>query len=603
MYQPIAQGLASLGRGQDKMLVHMTPGEVEGLQKIAMAHGGSLTINPQTGLPEAGFLSSILPMVAGIGLNAAFPGLGAAGTGLLVGGLGAAATGSLSQGLMMGLGAYGGAGLGEGLAGIGGGVDSLVEQAAANPEAVMSPDEYSKFLTSQAPSTVATGTPTQAGFMDRMSQMGRGLSRAFNDPSKLMNKDTLKYGAAAMAPALPDLAQQPTLKPLSGASGQTMPYKQYGYNLVQNPNYGKPGHQGEPPFIQQGFTPMAEGGIVPNQQTMYPMSNIMAVGTPSGAVTPTRSDVVTGFDAAVNTQTGEPIKAFAEGGSTKYRQAADAAASSAVPNQYATAAYLNQLGSLLGGGAAPSAMNSGLGSFTLPGADAVTGPAQGPTMPAPTYDAAKGWVGPSGAPVGMSQSPALSPTSPAPTTPAPSITPVTGASGYTYDPVSKTFTPPASSPVVTNPVPLTPGAGLHMEDGGYFDNMGTPYFQDETTGEWKASQPGQNGDKAGGPIRAKYAAGGMASLPEYAAGGKLLRGAGDGMSDSIPAVIRGPKPQRAALADGEFVVPADVVSHLGNGSTDAGAKRLYAMMDKVRQARTGNKKQGRQINPERYMPA
>jgi hypothetical protein len=98
--------------------------------------------------------------------------------------------------------------------------------------------------------------------------------------------------------------------------------------------------------------------------------------------------------------------------------------------------------------------------------------------------------------------------------------------------------------------------------------------------------------------------GGIASLGgEYAAGGKLLQGPGDGMSDSIPAVIKGAKPQRAALAQGEFVVPADVVSHLGNGSTDAGAKRLYAMMDKVRMARTGNKKQGRQINPAKFMPA
>ena len=68
--QQMAQGLASLGRGQDSMLVHMTPGEVHGLQSLAMAHGGSLTINPKTGLPEAGFLSNILPMIAGIGLNA-----------------------------------------------------------------------------------------------------------------------------------------------------------------------------------------------------------------------------------------------------------------------------------------------------------------------------------------------------------------------------------------------------------------------------------------------------------------------------------------------------------------------------------------------------
>lgn len=75
------------------------------------------------------------------------------------------------------------------------------------------------------------------------------------------------------------------------------------------------------------------------------------------------------------------------------------------------------------------------------------------------------------------------------------------------------------------------------------------------------------------------------------------------MSDDIPAVIKGPSPQRAALADGEFVVPADVVSHLGNGSTKAGAKRLYAMMDKVRMARVGTKKQGKQIKAERFLPA
>jgi hypothetical protein len=71
------------------------------------------------------------------------------------------------------------------------------------------------------------------------------------------------------------------------------------------------------------------------------------------------------------------------------------------------------------------------------------------------------------------------------------------------------------------------------------------------------------------------------------------------MSDNIPATIGHKQPAR--LADGEFVVPADVVSHLGNGSTDAGAKHLYSMMDKVRRARTGNKKQGTQIKPEKFL--
>jgi hypothetical protein len=97
------------------------------------------------------------------------------------------------------------------------------------------------------------------------------------------------------------------------------------------------------------------------------------------------------------------------------------------------------------------------------------------------------------------------------------------------------------------------------------------------------------------------AAGGMASLGGYSDGGRMLKGPGDGMSDSIPGVIGNKQPAR--LADGEFVVPADVVSHLGNGSTDAGAKRLYAMMDQVRKARTGNKKQGKQIKAQKYLPA
>lgn len=103
------------------------------------------------------------------------------------------------------------------------------------------------------------------------------------------------------------------------------------------------------------------------------------------------------------------------------------------------------------------------------------------------------------------------------------------------------------------------------------------------------------------PMYQRMASGGISDLGTYSDGGRMLRGPGDGMSDSIPGVIGGKRPAR--LADGEFVVPADVVSGLGNGSTDAGARQLYAMMDKVRQARTGTKKQGREIKPGKYMPA
>ena len=98
------------------------------------------------------------------------------------------------------------------------------------------------------------------------------------------------------------------------------------------------------------------------------------------------------------------------------------------------------------------------------------------------------------------------------------------------------------------------------------------------------------------------ATGGISDLggySDYARGGRMLKGPGDGMSDSIPASIAGRRPAR--LANEEFVVPADVVSHLGNGSSDAGAKQLYAMMDRVRKARTGRKSQGREINPRKYM--
>jgi hypothetical protein len=141
---------------------------------------------------------------------------------------------------------------------------------------------------------------------------------------------------------------------------------------------------------------------------------------------------------------------------------------------------------------------------------------------------------------------------------------------------------------------------------GYVPNRPNPYYR--PTGLGYAAGGGSTDDimmAAGGSYEDEPMGDdvGMASggLGGYSDGGRMLKGPGDGMSDSIPGVIGNRQPAR--LADGEFVVPADVVSHLGNGSTDAGAKKLYGMMDKVRKARTGNKKQGKQIKPEKYMPA
>ena len=93
-----------------------------------------------------------------------------------------------------------------------------------------------------------------------------------------------------------------------------------------------------------------------------------------------------------------------------------------------------------------------------------------------------------------------------------------------------------------------------------------------------------------------FAQGGIAGLKT----GRYLQGATDGMADKLPTTIDGNEP--AALSHGEFVVPADIVSHLGNGNSDAGAKKLYSMMDKIRMARTGTKKQGKEINPDKFMP-
>jgi hypothetical protein len=127
---PIARAVQSQGRGNDSQLIHMTPGEIQGLQAIAMAHGGSLSTNPNTGLPEAGFLSDILPAIAGFALGPAGFGLSTLQASMAVGGLKAITSGSLAEGIAAGFGAWGGSELGGAVAGMGSG--AIGGQAAAN---------------------------------------------------------------------------------------------------------------------------------------------------------------------------------------------------------------------------------------------------------------------------------------------------------------------------------------------------------------------------------------------------------------------------------------------------------------------------------------
>jgi len=172
------------------------------------------------------------------------------------------------------------------------------------------------------------------------------------------------------------------------------------------------------------------------------------------------------------------------------------------------------------------------------------------------------------------------------------------------------YDPSTYNPDVVRP-PTPPYRAVYAAEGGIMSlapngyAMGGPApttnFANPSQSMMGTSQYSMATDPMSGNIANRMAAGGITSLGSYSDGGRLLKGPGDGMSDNIPARI-GQK-QEARLADGEFVIPADVVSHLGNGSTDAGAKTLYSMMSKVRKARTGTKKQGRQIEASSYLPA
>ena len=179
----VAQNLASRGRGEDKMLVHMTPSEVEGLQALAMSKGGSLTINPETGLPEAGSLSdtfkAVLPTLIGAGVMM-IPGVNAAVApwmvGLGVGGLEYARTGDLGRGLSAGLGAYGGAGMASGL--MGGQQAATVSKGEATKNiAANTGPQSAKFanVNNAGYTNIPTPPPQQQGFqigMNRTSTVG-----------------------------------------------------------------------------------------------------------------------------------------------------------------------------------------------------------------------------------------------------------------------------------------------------------------------------------------------------------------------------------------------------------------------------------------------
>lgn len=167
---------------------------------------------------------------------------------------------------------------------------------------------------------------------------------------------------------------------------------------------------------------------------------------------------------------------------------------------------------------------------------------------------------------------------------APAAAPI--VTGGIAPPVGQTQQPQQSFQP-QQPLPAYQSPEQQLGLGGFYDYMN----------QQMAGNQGQ-GYANGGDVGAGYSLGG------YSDGGRLLKGPGDGVSDSIPAVIGNKQPAR--LADGEFVVPARIVSELGNGSTEAGARKLYAMMERVQKGRrksVGKNKVAVNSKADRFLPA
>jgi hypothetical protein len=243
------------------MLVHMTPGEVQALQALAKRHGGTLTINPETGQPEANFLKKLLPAIAGAALNFFAPGVGtavggmfglgaAAGTGIAVGGISALATGSLSRGLMAGMGAYGGASLAGSLANAGtGALSSEAGNAALAAER----------LTGDAALTSAADDVAQRAIGERLAsatpydKMSAGFKAVTDSPAAFGNfaKNNMQSGLAAISPIMADEGVQTATPKQDTGNIRRFSYDRYGQTYTP---------QGV--FPAAGYTGMAQGGIV-----------------------------------------------------------------------------------------------------------------------------------------------------------------------------------------------------------------------------------------------------------------------------------------------------------------------------------------------------
>ena len=665
----LANQVQSAGRNDDKVLVHMTPGEVKGLQSIAMAHGGSLTINPQTGLPEAGFLSSILPMVAGLGLSM-IPGVGPMMAAGIVGGGTAIATGDLKKGLMAGLGAYGGAGLGAGLSSMGaqganaaaGSIDDIA-LASKNAAANMQRGNMIGNISPQAqvfgaPNLAANATTNAATNMgasltDDLAMSRAGIGNSYSSissvpaasPPPTFDKALLRPSAGQVNPTVVTGASQPGV----------------GFNQSMTPRYLPSDATTTQPFAG-GMKITPQGPSVVSEPISRPFTDAMnqmgrgakeAFSSTKGLgqlydAMPTGSVVASGLTLAEGLKPEEKMPEKTKSLIRPYEFDYNSTNVSAEPySGSAERTYFNPV-------------FTAKEPYEAPGAEyAASGGLMGYAVGGPVEDmAAMNAVGANtGYPMANLQTPMYS--NPAMQRPeamnviAPSadygVSTYSGeprfarggstaepeSSGYSYDynPTTMQFTQ-TGGPTSTanngpfnligralaganNSQPTTPNGSVSggmvqpmMQPAApaqpFIPNINIPAYQtpEQQLGlggfyDYMNSQlSGYAGYAAGGGVR------GESHLGDYSDGGRLLKGPGDGVSDSIPAVIG--KRQPARLADGEFVVPARIVSELGNGSTQAGARKLYAMMDRVQNARkksVGKKKVAVNSRADKYLPA
>jgi hypothetical protein len=270
----LAGHMATKGRGGDSMLVHMTPEEVQSLQAMALKGGGSLTINPETGLPEANFLKKMLPMIAGAALNFFAPGVGtavggmfglgaAAGTGIAVGGLSALATGSLSRGLMAGLGAYGGASLAGGLANAGTGAMSAEAGNAALA---------AEGLTGEAALSPAADDIAQRAIGERLAsatpydKLATGFKAVTDSPAAFGNfaKNNIGAGLAAISAINADEGVQTATPRQDTGTIRNYTFDPYGQTYTSAGNYPASEYKG---MAQGGIVALAAGGT--SDQPLY----------------------------------------------------------------------------------------------------------------------------------------------------------------------------------------------------------------------------------------------------------------------------------------------------------------------------------------------